>query len=469
MNRNNRMEENVMKCVHCGTENPEGAVFCMNCGKRADGTVPCPKCGAVNPAEAKFCIACGGALNEEKPETPAEAPETTVTTETTEETPVTTETTEETPAETSEPKKTRSVWEWLRLAGGLSAVAAAVFSLIFVFCIGVTANASVTGGGSVTGQTSYLYRYFYTEYREIGETLGLAGNSYSGSLAVSLYIPAALKTLVAVAALVAVPTLAAISIVRCVRSLRGMKGNQTFLPPAMSAFGVYLIASCLLLALNACSVSATSYGVRVSANASLNGATIAGTVLGGIFLFAGAGLLLASKGKEILAFRPLVCKGIFLGACVLTAIALSFAVSGGMSVSHTEGSITASAGYFLPLQFQADPQPFSPAIIVFLISLLSQTAGIILLGFLLVRLAETLSGRRRAVLPLAISAAVCALVYLVSTVLLGNLFIDFSAIADLGERVRFTYPMPIVLFVFSLLLLGATIAGRILGKERRTS
>ncbi len=49
-----------MTCANCGTENPEGARFCMSCGSAL--AVTCPNCGTENPPGAKFCTACGTAL-----------------------------------------------------------------------------------------------------------------------------------------------------------------------------------------------------------------------------------------------------------------------------------------------------------------------------------------------------------------------------------------------------------------------
>jgi len=47
-------------CPNCGTENPEGARFCMSCGSAL--AIRCPVCGTENPPGAKFCIECGTAL-----------------------------------------------------------------------------------------------------------------------------------------------------------------------------------------------------------------------------------------------------------------------------------------------------------------------------------------------------------------------------------------------------------------------
>lgn len=51
-----------MKCVFCGTDNPDGARFCKKCGKRQDGMTTCPSCCKDTPADGDFCIYCGADL-----------------------------------------------------------------------------------------------------------------------------------------------------------------------------------------------------------------------------------------------------------------------------------------------------------------------------------------------------------------------------------------------------------------------
>jgi len=50
-----------MNCPQCGTANPEGATFCLNCGVRLSPT--CPRCSTQLPPEARFCFACGAELS----------------------------------------------------------------------------------------------------------------------------------------------------------------------------------------------------------------------------------------------------------------------------------------------------------------------------------------------------------------------------------------------------------------------
>ncbi len=51
-----------MKCPKCQFENPEGLIFCGNCGVKLEGI--CLKCNFVNPSEFKFCGKCGHPLQE---------------------------------------------------------------------------------------------------------------------------------------------------------------------------------------------------------------------------------------------------------------------------------------------------------------------------------------------------------------------------------------------------------------------
>jgi ABC-type transport system substrate-binding protein/class 3 adenylate cyclase len=46
-----------MNCPQCGTQNPDGARFCLNCATRL--LLVCAECGTELPPQAKFCINCG--------------------------------------------------------------------------------------------------------------------------------------------------------------------------------------------------------------------------------------------------------------------------------------------------------------------------------------------------------------------------------------------------------------------------
>src|SRR5262249_15356729 len=51
-----------MICPKCGTNNPDNARFCIECGQPLSLPITCPVCGAVNPAGARFCNQRGSPL-----------------------------------------------------------------------------------------------------------------------------------------------------------------------------------------------------------------------------------------------------------------------------------------------------------------------------------------------------------------------------------------------------------------------
>lgn len=57
------IEEDIkVKCLICGTENPDNAEFCIKCGNglgEKENIKICSHCGAENPSDAQFCQKCG--------------------------------------------------------------------------------------------------------------------------------------------------------------------------------------------------------------------------------------------------------------------------------------------------------------------------------------------------------------------------------------------------------------------------
>ena len=49
-----------MRCASCGSTNPEGAKFCIECASPLRRR--CPRCGLENLPQAKFCAECGASL-----------------------------------------------------------------------------------------------------------------------------------------------------------------------------------------------------------------------------------------------------------------------------------------------------------------------------------------------------------------------------------------------------------------------
>jgi class 3 adenylate cyclase/tetratricopeptide (TPR) repeat protein len=59
-----------MKCVDCGTENPDGAKFCNECAARLE--LVCPQCGTPNNPGSKFCNECAHDLRKPKETKPVD-------------------------------------------------------------------------------------------------------------------------------------------------------------------------------------------------------------------------------------------------------------------------------------------------------------------------------------------------------------------------------------------------------------
>ena len=54
--------QGMVKCPHCGADNPAGQKFCGSCGQAMQTGIQCPKCGTMNPEGQKFCVSCGAKL-----------------------------------------------------------------------------------------------------------------------------------------------------------------------------------------------------------------------------------------------------------------------------------------------------------------------------------------------------------------------------------------------------------------------
>ena len=52
------------KCLNCGEENFDNAVFCDYCGNKFAETKVCPFCNAENKLKSKFCKECGKKLED---------------------------------------------------------------------------------------------------------------------------------------------------------------------------------------------------------------------------------------------------------------------------------------------------------------------------------------------------------------------------------------------------------------------
>lgn len=435
-----------MLCTKCGYDNAEQAVYCIHCGHRLDGQITCPHCKTLNPEEAKFCMACGKSLAEDAQPAEESIPA---------------------PAPQAQDKKKADWRKILKFCGGGSAMLGILFTLIFVFCIGFRARA--IGDASQTGIVSsseFFYVYFGKVYANIAKTLSGLGNvtlKKSIYLATDGYVNAILGTLASAAVIVCVLTFSGIAIYRFVLFCKGKK-TKSYFRPAATAYFSFLVGSCSLLALNQMSISYSG----VSASVTLNGATVAGAVLGAIFLFVGIALNLATKGKELLN-KERLCNYItsVVGLDLIFVLLIFFPLAG---IKATDSGVSLAAGtsywmQLLAIEYISDgiTAPIAQSILA-IVTRVVQLVSILLVGILAVRFTRNLLRKNsKKVLSVAIPALIFSAAYLVLTVL----FSQLCKVPLEMEETAFSYAPAIVCFVFTLFALAASIVNTVLGKAKK--
>ena len=279
-----------MNCPFCGTANPDDSVFCKKCGRRMSGTVTCPACGAASPADGDFCTHCGARLN-----APAPVPA------------------EERPA----------AWRQILVTvGNALAVFAALASVIFLFCLGCEMRNPLLptllwfdwGGTDI-------YYFFGEIYRDIYDVYTKSVPVFTG---VSGYSQAVIGTLLSAGMMISVCILFILTLVRFVRSFGEKKGRSVVAMAAKTYF-LYLAFALLFLALH----SVTMLDGEARSAVTLNGATIAGLIIGAVGVLSAAVLhAVAGAGKM---GRDRILQLSFSGACLLLVAAVFALLSGSIA------------------------------------------------------------------------------------------------------------------------------------------
>lgn len=444
-----------MNCNNCGTENPEGAVYCKECGKRLDGMVACPKCGNLNPDDAVYCVSCGkridgmtvcscgevysgnfcpkcGAKNSMKPSK----------------------------TEAGQAEATPLWQSALKLGGGITAMVMVFVSLLFVFFIGfiATTHGSMSGvslGLSMEDSTLSIFDLFGKNFKDVKEVLeGM--DEYQAIYPTSLYLTATLELIVAVGVLVAVSVLAVLSVVFFVCKMCG-KRSPDYVRVSIATFFTYMLGAVLLLVLEQIKfnlkMSSSSLTSSASGSASLaiglNKVTIAGVILGAVLLAVFAGLHIAANGSKL--FRK--SRGIPLifafTASVFAVIAFSLAASAALKLDFKtietiafETSVigtttlrgTFSSSFMWALQLIIPKYEYgfaleSPDSLLALgaVTQLVQFGLLTCLAILIVfRLADVVKGNNASRLASSILVFLFAVAHLVLTIVFGNKFIELA-------------------------------------------
>lgn len=313
-----------MKCDNCGTENPDEALFCKNCGARLDGNVTCPHCGKLLPADSKFCMYCGYRFGDAYAQTNAPAAGAYgagygyV------------------PAQAYAPKRVSAPTVLKYVSDGL-AMLAALFGVIFVFLTGF----SVTVPGADMRYNENIYYFFGDVYNEIN------ASGYEAEVLELLKTGAALSTVIVAVGLAAVVALFVFAAVRYVRSLLGADVKNVITPAALT-FAAYI---CSVAGFFAC-VSTNGDLSSVEVNLAMSGATVAGVVLSSVMMFAAVVVSIVASGKpdlgaakEYIASVPVLALLIVL-LCMPAFGFVFFSVSDGVTGITIKSGIFSSFSMF---------------------------------------------------------------------------------------------------------------------------
>lgn len=301
-----------MKCDNCGTENPDEALFCKNCGARLDGNVTCPHCGKLLPADSKFCMYCGYRFGDAYAQTNAPAAGAYgagygyV------------------PAQAYAPKRVSAPTVLKYVSDGL-AVLAALFAFIFMFLIGVRLGIS---GMDVSASTGFFYFFgdAYDALDNLSDAMSeiMRGGMIMGTVATALI-------LLAVSALF-ISTAVRYILTLFKKTKKGMNGL------AAATFFSYIAGIMLFLTCISGSGDMNADGIEIM----LNGATIAGIVLGGLFLLAAVVTDLVAKRETALTASALKGSVTGLVAVALMIVLLCLPAFGVVSFRITSDGTTLS-------------------------------------------------------------------------------------------------------------------------------
>ena len=446
-----------MFCGKCGTENPDGAVYCMSCGNRLDGKKSCPKCGRDIDERARFCPFCGTALMAEKPAAPVYSPAAAAPAAVSSDVPV------EEPFGEGYSKTKKSVFDILGICGGALAMAAVLFSLIFVFCIGL--ETSVMRGSEAS---SMIYDYFYDRYHELDTALSAIPKD-TEPLSIAAYVPTVICTVAVAAGFVLVVAFFVIAIVKFVKQMRDGTQHKYF-RYAVGAYVSFLAAACIFYAFASFGANSLAMsGINtdaLQAEVSFNAATLSGIVLGGVFLAAGAGLCLAARGKDLLSLKTILNCSLALAGTVLAVVAISFAKKGQIEagIADLESNISFNispifACVMIGVRYIQDTSCAYPTgeLVVAICAALAQIVVLVMLALKICSASKRLDGKGKGTGIIVSSILLgVAILSLVLNVVFVPMFETYM-FGEVESGLEYSYAAPIVAVVLSALMLVESI------------
>lgn len=449
-----------MQCNYCGAENPGNAVFCKKCGRRLDGMSLCSACGKLTPADGEFCINCGSNRNAPVYKMPLRFPIAKNGNEAAQ--PVRTEAAEcerlrgaksagQVAAGTDSTAKPVYRSRASAVMGKISFLCAALSSLvgiIFVFLIGGTAHVSTGGVSAGGGPVQSIFYFFGDAYRAAVEA--------DGTVSVSGMLGAVIGTVCCVAALVGTAICFALTVVRAIKILRKETQKGIFVPAA-ATYAAYICGTALffLCIANKTTVAGTTMSIGAS------GATVAGIVLGAVFLVAAIVLHTFSQGIRG-AVSEFVLHSVSKTVCIVFAL-VALGLLGGGAVSVGLESVNSAYGISTWFGMLANSNVYSVSLVLGIAVAAVSVAFCVFLLLSLSRLfdsvGEPADKRTRFHLLLAgICAAVAGILMIVSSAVYVN---------GMGQGVGYTvYAAPgAVVIVFGVLTVAGSIVYNILAKK----
>lgn len=324
-----------MKCVRCGTENIEEAKFCKKCGKRLDGKAVCPNCGRMIPDDGEFCIYCGANRNATYEENHPEGSKTLASETNISNSGIYVPTRKPVEKAVSEKPVIADTKRnhFLHLFSSIFASLTILVCFIFAFLLGVTTSVGTASSAGVSDQIYNIYYFFSDAFKAIPDSSPV----YSYGL-----IGPVLGLIAVILGLGGTVIVTIFGVREFVRFLQKKEHNLQ----KYSVISLFTYLGFVVLYMMNMATSMSSSGVTISII--LNGATIAGIVLGSVFMLASIVLNLIVRGSIKQNIKAYLINAISTAVfTILTIVSIPLIGKGIITISSATGSpytLTTSIG-----------------------------------------------------------------------------------------------------------------------------
>ncbi len=441
-----------MVCKNCNTENYDSAVFCKSCGARIDGKIICPTCNFINKETDTFCSKCGSRIDGKKfcANCGNEV-----------EGVFCTNCGQKYGASVHKLKKQIASGESLvsrilNLTSNSFLLLGAILSLIFIFFIGFTAQASTDRN---------IFYFFVDTYKNLKVTYPGYG-PYSASLEVSAYFANIITTIIICLSIIGCITFAILAIVRFVKKtcFNGEKSPALF---SLLTIAFYIICATSFKNIFYTHVSGVDDVVNLELF-KINSATKAGIIL--TVVCALTYYVINVVNKALTLTKTQIPTFVLSVATTLTLIVV-FILVNNMFVTATvsvidKGTITLS--YPMASILLTSSSYTLEMIGGVVISSVIQTISIACSFITLITISESMGTEANTLSKTICNSILLLLVMILSFVLLGiyEEFISISnGFADIYDYITLSSPLILISFIVSLIPLALSITNTVLNKN----